>query len=126
MVADEQKVSQVLRNLISNALKFTGAWPGARRVCATSRWRERIVFAVQDTGIGIDAAGAGDDLPGVLADRWRVAARWRTGLGLPLSRRLAQLMGGDVIARSELGVGSIFELFLPVQLRQRQCSRAAP
>jgi len=113
MVADEQKVAQVLRNLISNALKFTER--GQVRVGVRHEpWHERIVFAVQDTGIGIDAAG----LATIFQEFSQIDGALQhggTGLGLPLSRRLAQLMGGDVIARSEPGVGSTFELFLPVQ-----------
>jgi len=111
--ADEPKVAQILRNLISNALKFTQrghVHVGARH----EPWRDRIVFAVEDTGIGIDAAGLAaifqefTQIDGVLQ-------HGGTGLGLPLSRRLAQLMGGDVTARSEPSVGSTFELFLPVR-----------
>ena len=113
VVADEQKVAQILRNLISNALKFTER--GQVRVSVRHEpWHDRIVFAVQDTGIGIDAAGLlalfqeFSQIDGALQ-------RGGTGLGLSLSRRLAQLMGGDVVATSEPNVGSTFELFLPVQ-----------
>jgi signal transduction histidine kinase/CheY-like chemotaxis protein len=113
MFADEQKVAQILRNLISNALKFTERGHvvvGVRH----EPWHERIVFAVHDTGIGIDAEG----LATIFQEFSQIDGALQhggTGLGLPLSRRLAQLMGGDVIARSEPGVGSTFELFLPVQ-----------
>jgi signal transduction histidine kinase len=113
MVADEQKVAQILRNLVSNALKFTER--GQVRVSVRHEPRqERVVFAVADTGIGIDAAG----LAAIFQEFTQIESslqRGGTGLGLPLSRRLAQLMGGDVTARSEPHVGSTFELFLPVQ-----------
>jgi signal transduction histidine kinase len=113
LYADEQKVAQILRNLVSNALKFTER--GHVRVQARhDTARGRVLFAVKDTGIGI----AKDDqhtifeefaqLPGTLQ-------RGGTGLGLPLSRRLAHLMGGDVTVCSEPGAGSTFELFLPVE-----------
>src|SRR5262245_48892742 len=113
LLADEQKVAQILRNLVSNALKFTER--GHVHVSARHEpWHERIVFTVEDTGIGIDAPGLATifkeftQIEGILQ-------HGGTGLGLPLSRRLAQLMGGDVTARSEPNVGSTFELFLPVQ-----------
>jgi len=119
--ADEQKVAQILRNLISNALKFTERG----HVCVGVRhepWRERIVFTVEDSGIGIDATGLVtifeefSQIDGVLQ-------HGGTGLGLPLSRRLAQLMGGDVRARSEPGAGSSFELFLPVRFGASEPAR---
>jgi signal transduction histidine kinase len=112
MHADGQKVAQILRNLVSNALKFTER--GHVRVSVRHEpRRERVVFTVQDTGIGIDAAG----LVTVFQEFSQIDGALQhggTGLGLPLSRRLAQLMGGDVVARSEPNVGSTFELFLPV------------
>jgi len=112
LVTDEQKVSQILRNLISNALKFTER--GHVRVSARHEpSRGRVVFAVEDTGIGIEAGA----LSGIFEEFTQIPGalqRGGTGLGLPLSRRLAQLIGGDVTVRSEPRVGSTFELFLPV------------
>ncbi|WP_157267390.1 ATP-binding protein [Azohydromonas aeria] len=111
--ADEQKVTQVLRNLISNALKFTprGHVRVGARCDAAAR---RLVFTVEDTGIGI----APEHLQAIFEEFQQVEGvlqRGGTGLGLPLSRRLAQLMGGDVTVRSTPGQGSTFELFLPVR-----------
>jgi signal transduction histidine kinase/CheY-like chemotaxis protein len=110
---DESKVAQILRNLISNALKFTEA--GHVRVSARHEPRhDRIVFTVQDTGIGI----APDATARIFEDFTQIDGalqRGGTGLGLPLSRRLALLMGGDVSVQSALGVGSTFELLLPVR-----------
>lgn len=113
IVADEQKVAQVLRNFIANALRFTERG----HVCVQVRHdaaRARIVFAVQDTGIGI----VPEALDGIFEEFSQLDGRLQrggTGLGLPLSRRLAQLMGGDITARSQPGVGSTFELFIPVR-----------
>jgi CheY-like chemotaxis protein/anti-sigma regulatory factor (Ser/Thr protein kinase) len=113
LYADEQKVAQVLRNLISNALKFTQQ--GHVRVSARHEPdTARVRFTVEDTGIGI----AAEHLHTIFEEFTQVQGalqRGGTGLGLPLSRRLAQLMGGDVTVRSTPGAGSTFELFLPLR-----------
>src|SRR5262249_52280113 len=108
LMTDESKVSQILRNFISNALKFTEQ--GEVRVTARlTDDGDSVVFSVTDTGIGI---AAGDQerifeeftqLDNYLQRRVR-----GTGLGLPLTRQLAQLLGGRVWLESELGVGSTF------------------
>ncbi|HEX8153432.1 MAG TPA: ATP-binding protein, partial [Thermoanaerobaculia bacterium] len=104
MVSDEGKVSQILRNFISNALKFTEA--GEVRVSAVlGGGASTIVFAVADSGVGI----APEDLERIFEEFTQVAnplqARHKgTGLGLPLTRKLAILLGGNVGVRSEVGV----------------------
>ena len=105
---DEGKVSQILRNFISNAIKFTEQ--GEVRVAATlSQDGRTAVFSVSDAGIGIAPEDQGRifdefiQLPSALQGRVK-----GTGLGLPLCRRLAHLLGGDVRVESERGVGSIF------------------
>jgi signal transduction histidine kinase len=111
---DEDGVSRILRNLISNGLKFTER--GEVRVSASADPSAGVVtFRVADTGIGI----ATDD-QGIIFEefeqiehRLQRAARG-TGLGLPLSRRLAELLGGSVDVASEPGVGSVFSVILPV------------
>jgi signal transduction histidine kinase len=117
LFADEAKVTQVLRNFVSNALKFTER--GHVRVAARlDVVRQRIAFSVEDTGIGI----AADGLEMIFHEFTQIDGRLQrggTGLGLPLSRRLAQLMGGDVVARSALDQGSTFELWLPVRFGQK-------
>jgi signal transduction histidine kinase len=113
LYSDEQKVAQILRNLISNALKFTERGHvrvGVRHDAAQGR----IVFAVEDTGIGI----APEAIRSIFEEFTQIEGalqRGGTGLGLPLSRRLALLLGGDVTVHSTLGAGSTFELFLPVR-----------
>jgi signal transduction histidine kinase len=119
---DEAKVAQILRNLISNALKFTQR--GHVRVSARHQSEHsRIVFTVQDSGIGI----APDATHHIFEEFSQIDGelqRGGTGLGLPLSRRLALLMGGDVTVCSELGVGSTFELFLPVRFGRTEAAEA--
>jgi len=113
---DEGKVSQILRNFISNALKFTEV--GSVTVSATSPVDDpgTVVFCVADTGIGI----APDDHERIFEEfvqvRSRLQARVKgTGLGLPLCRRLAHALGGEVSVDSAVGVGSKFYLRLPVR-----------
>ena len=114
--ADEQKLTQVLRNFISNALKFTER--GHVRVLAEhDAAHQSLVFRVDDTGIGIDAKS----LELIFEEFAQIDGRLQrggTGLGLPLSRRLATLMGGSVSALSRPGAGSTFQLTLPVRFGQ--------
>lgn len=110
---DEGKLSQILRNLISNALKFTPT--GEVRVTAAAEGAD-VVFAVSDTGIGI----APPDLERIFEDFVQLdhplQQRARgTGLGLPLSRRLAELLGGTLTVESEPGRGSTFRARIPAR-----------
>jgi signal transduction histidine kinase len=112
---DQQKVAQVLRNFISNALKFTEV--GRVSVGVSAPDPETVVFEVADTGIGIPA----EDLDRIFEEFEQVAgSRQRevqgTGLGLSLSLRLAKLLGGTIDAESALGIGSTFRLRVPVAL----------
>jgi signal transduction histidine kinase/DNA-binding response OmpR family regulator len=112
LYTDEAKVSQILRNLLSNSLKFTER--GEVRVAAVQDEPDRIAFTVTDTGIGI----APDDQARIFEEFTQLEHRLQvhvrgTGLGLPLSRRLAELLGGSLWVSSEPGVGSTFTLELP-------------
>lgn len=112
LFTDESKVSQILRNLLSNALKFTGE--GEVRVNAWLEPGEVVIFTVSDTGIGI----APEDQARIFEEFTQVEGphqlgRKGTGLGLALSRKLAELLGGDLGVQSELGVGSVFILRVP-------------
>ena len=110
---DEAKVSQILRNFISNALKFTER--GEIRVSAMAdRSGEEITFVVADTGIGI----AAEDQERIFEDFIQIESALQarakgTGLGLPLCRKLAHLLGGQVSVASAPGVGSTFLLVVP-------------
>lgn len=113
MHTDEGKVSQILRNFISNALKFTPA--GEVRVSATPGSSGTVVFSVKDTGIGIARADQElifkefTQIESSIQDRVK-----GTGLGLPLCRNLAELLGGTVSVESESGEGSTFYATIPV------------
>ena len=115
LYTDEGKVSQILRNLISNALKFTEQ--GEVRVSAAiSPDGRSVTFAVADTGIGI----AAEDQERIFQEFGQLDSRVQrkvrgTGLGLPLSRKLAQLLGGTLTLTSAPGVGSTFFAQIPMQ-----------
>jgi signal transduction histidine kinase/CheY-like chemotaxis protein len=111
LYTDEQKVSQVLRNFISNAIKFT---PGGEVRVSAQQERERVIFSVTDTGIGISEG----DQRVIFEEFAQIESSMQkrvkgTGLGLPLSRKLAQLLGGDVELESAVGMGSCFRLIIP-------------
>src|SRR3984885_1378689 len=113
LYTDEAKVSQVLRNFISNALKFTER--GEVRISVRTGHDETVVFSVADTGIGISPA----DQERIFQEGEQGEGRLQktakgTGLGLPLSRKLAQLIGGDVYVKSQVGLGSTFFVAVPV------------
>jgi signal transduction histidine kinase len=111
--SDEGKISQVLRNFISNALKFTEQ--GAVRVSAFhDEDADTVTFEVADTGIGISP----DNLQLIFEEFSQIEHPLQrrskgTGLGLPLCRKLADLLGGRVDVVSQPGVGSTFSLVLP-------------
>ncbi|MBA3709176.1 MAG: response regulator [Planctomycetes bacterium] len=114
--SDEGKISQVLRNFISNALKFTER--GEVRVAAAAPSSDLAVFTVTDTGAGIRP----EDLPAIFQEFGQVESpiiqRFKgSGLGLPLSKRLAEILGGRVTVASTLGVGSVFTLEIPTAYR---------
>ena len=109
---DDKKLAQILRNFISNALKFTVE--GEVRVSAEIRGTDGIEFAVSDTGIGI----AKEHLPALFSDfvqlDTRIQKRLRgTGLGLSLAKKFAELLGGRVAVQSEIGKGSRFSVLIP-------------
>jgi len=111
---DEGKLSQILRNFIANALKFTET--GEIRVSAAAVADGRITFAVADTGIGIapgDQEKIFEEFSQLDSALQRKAVG--AGLGLPLSRKLAELLGGQVALSSELGAGSTFSVTIPVR-----------
>ncbi len=113
LYTDEGKVSQILRNFLSNALKFTEQ--GEIRVSAVlAPDGESVVFSVADTGIGI----APEDQHRIFREFGQIEGRLQTkvkgtGLGLALSKKLAELLGGMISLDSAPGVGSTFSLTLP-------------
>ncbi len=110
---DRLRLEQILRNLISNALKFTKK---GSVTLSTRKDNTHIYFEVKDTGIGIP-----QDKHHTIFDAFQQAdgsTRRKyggTGLGLSISRELARLLGGEIMLKSEEGKGSEFTLVLPLQ-----------
>lgn len=114
LYTDEGKVSQILRNFVSNALKFTER--GEIRVTASvDADRRNIAIAVADTGIGIHP----EDQSRIFEEFTQLDSPIQrkvkgTGLGLPLCKKLAVLLGGQVTVESQVGSGSVFTLTIPL------------
>jgi signal transduction histidine kinase len=116
LYTDDKKLSQILRNFVSNALKFTVK--GEVRVAAMQNGDESITFSVADTGIGIASEFHHAIFQDFAQLQSPIQKRLRgTGLGLSLSKRLAGLLGGTVALQSELGRGSTFSVTVPLHLR---------
>ena len=116
---DQGRIRQILINLIGNAIKFTDR--GFVRVTAERQMIDKIpvlAVTVKDSGIGISADGMK-----IIFDKFRqadasVSRKYGgTGLGLPISRKLAELMGGTIKVESTASKGSIFTLYLPFKER---------
>ncbi|HZG38153.1 MAG TPA: ATP-binding protein [Nodosilinea sp.] len=115
VVTDEQRLRQVLTNLVSNAIKFTDC--GWVRVSLTDAEPDHITLAVEDTGIGI----AQEQLPHIFeafrqVDQTIRRQRSGTGLGLAIVHSLVKVMGGTIVVRSQPGRGTTFTVTLPRQL----------
>jgi signal transduction histidine kinase/CheY-like chemotaxis protein len=115
MMSDEAKVSQILRNFLSNAMKFTER--GEVRLSARlAPETQEVAFAVRDTGIGIDAADQAQVFQEFAQIDSPVQRKVKgTGLGLALSRKLAELLGGRITLESAAGRGATFTLWLPLE-----------
>ena len=125
LYTDESKVAQILRNFVSNALKFTER--GEVRVSARlSEDGKTAIFSVADTGIGIPP----DQLDYIFQEFAQVDTPMQnrfkgTGLGLPLSKGLAELLGGRVGVESRVGQGSTFFAEIPIRYEGEQAEPPA-
>ncbi|MDY7033802.1 MAG: response regulator, partial [Thermodesulfobacteriota bacterium] len=114
MKSDEGKISQILRNLVSNAIKFTEQ--GEIRVTAkTDADVKSVIFAVSDTGIGISSEFHEKIFEEYTQVKTPLHKKVKgTGLGLPLSKELAGLLGGRLLVQSTPGEGSVFSAIIPL------------
>ncbi len=124
LYTDEGKVAQILRNFISNAIKYTEK--GEVRIAAKLVGRT-VVFSVVDTGIGI----APEDKKRIFEEFVQVDSAFQkrvkgTGLGLSLSRHLTELLGGNVSLTSELGKGSTFFATIPISYNNSEFGAVVP
>ncbi|HBB68042.1 MAG: hypothetical protein A2X28_01370 [Elusimicrobia bacterium GWA2_56_46] len=118
--SDKTKLKQILINLVNNGIKFTSS---GGIFIAVDRSLDQPFFniRVRDTGIGIKA----DDLPVLFQEFKQLDASptreyGGTGLGLVISRKFAQLMGGDIVVESAAGTGSTFTVTLPLESGQQE------
>jgi signal transduction histidine kinase len=123
-LGDSTRVRQILYNLVSNALKFTE--DGHVRV-SVDRCDEKLVISVRDSGIGIPP----ERLPHLFekfeqADTSTTRRYGGTGLGLAICRQLAELMGGQIDAESEVGEGTTFKVILPLPKVAASMRKSAP
>jgi signal transduction histidine kinase len=113
VMADPDRIGQVLSNLLTNANKY--AHDGARVRMTASRNGTNVEFSVSDNGPGLD----GDELDHVFERFWRAQsgetqAVGGTGLGLAIAKSLVELHGGTITAASKLGKGATFRFVLPI------------
>jgi signal transduction histidine kinase len=114
---DPTRLRQILINLLGNALKFTDVGRVALEMTVAD---ERVVFRISDTGPGILAENLERIFdPFTQVDQSLRRAKGGTGLGLPVSRRLAVLLGGELSVASVRGEGTVFTLWLPLNVGVR-------
>ena len=119
---DVARVQQILKNLLSNAFKFTEQGRVTLKISKSmSKGEEVLSFAVSDTGIGISK-----DKQGLIFEAFQQADGTTnrkyggTGLGLTISRQIAQLLGGNIFVSSEPGQGSTFTLTIPMKYQHQE------
>jgi signal transduction histidine kinase len=123
---DEEGLRHVIVNLLSNAIKFTDAGEVVVRVRVEGQANDggALVIAVSDTGIGIPAEALETIFEEFQQVEGGIQKREGTGLGLPIARRWAELLGGNIIVTSELGKGSTFHVTVPA-MYQNQPEKSA-
>jgi len=122
--SDQDKIKQIILNLLSNAAKFTSA---GKITLHARRENEMMVVDVSDTGIGITEEALGRIFEEFQqADTSTTRQYGGTGLGLTISRNLARLLGGDLTVTSQYGKGSTFTLTIPIQYGTKSDSTLNP
>jgi CheY-like chemotaxis protein len=111
---DQHKISQILRNFISNAIKFTEKGSVILKIMPDQGAKDGVIVLVKDTGTGI-----AKEQQAIIFEEFRqgdstiTRKHGGTGLGLSISKKLSDLMGAEIKVKSEIGVGSEFYLYIP-------------
>ena len=129
--ADESKLHQVLLNLLGNGIKFTRQGCLTLRISGqspsqTDNGRQIIHFEIEDTGTGIAPNDLATIFDAFVQKRSDQTPSEGTGLGLTISRKLVQMMGGDIAVESEKGKGSLFSFDILVELADKVESKTVP
>ncbi len=122
MDIDEEKLTQIVSNLVSNAIKHTPKNGSVSLTLSTSQAGDKLWMIVQDTGVGIDP----EELP-LIFDRYYQssrAAQGGTGIGLALTKSLVELLKGHIIVNSKPDEGTSFKIVLPITSRASQTSES--
>lgn len=118
LIGDVTRIKQVLVNILGNAVKFTHS---GQVILEVKRKGDSLQFVISDTGIGIESEN--DIFDGFSqADTSTTRIYGGTGLGLGISKRLVNLMGGDISFESKVGEGTVFYVSLPLQLESNRSS----
>jgi PAS domain S-box-containing protein len=117
---DQKKLRQILINFLSNAVKFTEEGGVALRVKLVEDYRLQLYFEIEDTGVGI----APEDIDNIFEPFVQTTSGHKiqegTGLGLPISKKFLELMGGEVGVESEFGVGTKIKFKIPIKLAEAE------
>ena len=115
---DETKLKQVLLNMISNSSKFTKKGKVTLKICEETR--DRVKFELSDTGIGMTE----DQLKNVFEEFTQAETSTSkdyggTGLGLPICKKITELMGGKIDVQSKIGEGTTFSIIVPKTIEEK-------
>ncbi|MEW9121626.1 MAG: response regulator [Thermotaleaceae bacterium] len=121
LFGDRYKISQILRNLISNAIKFTEKGSVTLYITYDQEVEEGVLFSVKDTGIGIKKENIDRIFQSFQQEDGSTSRKFGgTGLGLSISKKMIDLMGGKIRVNSKDGEGSTFTLYLPNMLNAKK------
>lgn len=121
VLCDKQRLLQILGNLLGNSIKFTSA--SGTITCRASVLGNRLVFEIEDTGCGIEES----KLEHIFEVFYQIgpsqgnehAPTEGSGLGLPISKELVKLMGGEIVAKSEINKGTTITFYIPLRTEQK-------
>ncbi|WP_179413712.1 HAMP domain-containing protein [Mucilaginibacter sp. E4BP6] len=135
METDMQRLNQILKNLLSNAFKFTEKGSVKLHIFKPTQGQDNplrsadsvIAFSIEDSGIGISKNTQGIIFEAFQQAEGSTSRKYGgTGLGLSISKGFAELLGGTITVGSELGKGSVFTLFLPLKYKEEKSSANPP